>query len=44
MKKFIPHLSTWLNQERWNDDVEDHSNIDTSFRNIVNDIARVRNE
>lgn len=43
-KKFIPHLSTWLNQERWNDDVEDHSNIDTSFRNIVNDIARVRNE
>ena len=43
-KKFIPHLSTWLNQERWNDDLEDHSNIDTSFRNIVNDIARVRND
>jgi len=43
-KKFIPHLSTWLNQERWNDDIEDHSNIDSSFRNIVNDIARARND
>lgn len=43
-KKFIPHLATWLNQERWNDDLESHDNIDNNFRSMVNDIARVRND
>jgi len=43
-KKFIPHLATWLNQERWNDDLESHENIDNNFRSMVNDIARVRND
>lgn len=41
--KFIPHLSTWLNGERWNDDVEapQANGIDHMFRDMVNDLARV---
>jgi hypothetical protein len=40
--KYIPHLSTWLNQERWNDELpEKNQNIDKQFRNMVNDLARV---
>ena len=42
-KQFIPHASTWLNQERWLDDIENR-NADSMFRNMVNDIARIRNE
>ena len=44
--KFIPHASTWLNQERWLDDIElpeELNNIDKGFRTLVNDIARMRN-
>lgn len=43
-KKYIPHLTTWLNQERWNDELEPDQNIDNNFRTMVNDIARVRND
>ena len=41
--KFIPHLATWLNGERWNDDIEvdDPQNVDHAFRNMVTDLARV---
>lgn len=41
--KFIPHLSTWLNGERWNDDIEatQANGIDHMFRDMVNDLARV---
>lgn len=43
-KKFIPHPATWLNQGRWDDDIEidKNDNIDYEFRNMVNDIARVK--
>ena len=43
-KKFIPHPATWLNQGRWDDDIEieQNNNIDYDFRNMVNDIARVQ--
>lgn len=42
-KKFIPHPSTWLNQERWDDEVEyDQGQIDTAFRSMVTDLARLR--
>jgi hypothetical protein len=41
--KFIPHLSTWLNGERWRDDIEapQQNGIDHMFRDMVNDLARV---
>lgn len=41
--KFIPHFATWLNGERWNDDIEvdDPKNVDHAFRNMVTDLARV---
>jgi len=29
-KKFIPHASTWLNQERWNDELDADSNTNGS--------------
>lgn len=42
-KKFIPHPSTWLNQERWDDEVEyDQGQVDTAFRSMVTDLARLR--
>jgi len=42
-KKFIPYPSTWLNQERWDDEVEyDQGQIDTVFRSMVSDLARLR--
>ena len=43
-QKYIPHLSTWLNGERWNDELEapDITGIDHDFRNMVNDLARVQ--
>lgn len=42
-KKFIPHPSTWLNQERWDDEVEyDQGQIDMVFRSMVSDLARLR--
>lgn len=42
-KKFIPHPSTWLNQERWDDEVEyDQGQVDTVFRSMVTDLARLR--
>lgn len=28
-KEFIPHASTWLNQERWNDEYETENKLDT---------------
>ena len=40
-QKFIPHLSTWLNQERWADDLPTRPSVDTGFRDMVNDLARV---
>jgi len=42
-QKFIPHLSTWLNGERWHDDIEEiqQNGIDHMFRDMVNDLARV---
>jgi len=42
-QKFIPHLSTWLNGERWHDDIEapQANGIDHMFRDMVNDLARV---
>lgn len=41
--KFIPHLSTWLNGERWRDDIEapQQNGIDHMFRDMVNHLARV---
>ena len=35
-KQYIPHPATWLNQERWNDEVESSNEIprDTDFDNI----------
>lgn len=27
-KEFIPHASTWLNQERWDDELEDETQWD----------------
>jgi DNA-binding transcriptional ArsR family regulator len=41
--KYIPHLSTWLNGERWGDDIEIKSpqGADQGFRDMVNDLARV---
>ncbi len=41
--KFIPHLSTWLNGERWHDDIEapQQNGIDHMFRDMVNELARV---
>lgn len=42
-KKFIPHPATWLNQERWDDEIEfDQGSIDTEFRLMVTDLARLR--
>ena len=41
-KKFIPHASTWLNQERWDDELEMPVSIDVQFRGMVNDLARLR--
>lgn len=42
-QKFIPHLSTWLNQERWDDDIEAPADgIDQSWRAMVSDLARVQ--
>jgi hypothetical protein len=43
-KKYIPHPATWLNQGRWEDEIEieTNENIDYEFRNMVNDIARVQ--
>lgn len=43
-KRFIPHAATWLNQKRWEDEIEHNDNVDENFRNMVNDIARVRND
>ena len=40
--KFIPHASTWLNQERWDDELEMPVSIDVQFRGMVNDLARLR--
>ena len=42
-QKFIPHLATWLNGERWKDDIEapQENGIDHMFRDMVNDLARV---
>ena len=41
--KYIPMLSTWLNQERWGDDLpQPNQSIDHQFRNMVNDLARAR--
>ena len=41
--KFIPHPSTWLNQERWDDviDAPKDIGIDQMFREMVSDLARV---
>ena len=41
--QYIPHLSTWLNGERWNDTIEVNnvSNVDHAFRSMVTDLARV---
>ena len=43
-KKFIPHLATWLNQERWGDEIDNlednQKNVDQDFRNMVTDLAR----
>ncbi len=38
-KRFIPHLSTWLNQERWEDDLESEMEQPTqgAWGNAVND-------
>lgn len=38
-KRFIPHLSTWLNQERWEDDLESEIEEPTqgAWGNAVND-------
>ena len=42
-KKFIPHPATWLNQGRWDDEIEfDQGSIDTEFRSMVSDLARLR--
>lgn len=42
-KKFIPHPATWLNQGRWDDEIEfDQGSIDTEFRSMVTDLARLR--
>ena len=42
-KKFIPHPATWLNQGRWDDELEKQEHgIDHLFRDMVNDLARVR--
>lgn len=40
--KFIPHAATWLNQERWDDDIEALQGVDIEFRGMVNDLARLR--
>ena len=40
--KFIPHASTWLNQERWDDEIEAPEGVDIEFRGMVNDLARLR--
>jgi len=40
--KFIPHASTWLNQERWDDEIEAPQGVDIEFRGMVNDLARLR--
>ena len=40
--KFIPHAATWLNQERWDDDIEAPQGVDIEFRGMVNDLARLR--
>ncbi len=48
-KQFIPNASTWLNGDRWNDDIEHHSqnrSVDglTDYeRSISNAVNRVRN-
>jgi hypothetical protein len=41
--KYIPHLSTWLNGERWGDDIEIKApqGVDQGFRDMVTDLARV---
>ena len=40
--KFIPHASTWLNQERWDDDIEKtYNGIDKGLRDMITDLARV---
>lgn len=42
-KKFIPYPATWLNQGRWDDEIEfDQGSIDTEFRSMVTDLARLR--
>lgn len=40
--KFIPHASTWLNHERWDDEIEAPDGVDIEFRGMVNDLARLR--
>ena len=42
-QQYTPHLSTWLNGERWHDDIEKSrkESIDQGFRDMVNDLARV---
>lgn len=41
--KYIPHLSTWLNGERWGDEIEANApqGVDQGFRDMVTDLARV---
>lgn len=42
-ERYIPHLSTWLNQERWDDELpKQRSGVDQGFRDMVNDLARVK--
>lgn len=40
--QYIPMLSTWLNQERWGDDLPQSYDVDHNFRTMVNDLARVQ--
>lgn len=41
--KYTPHLATWLNGERWADELEakPQQGVDQGFRDMVNDLARV---
>jgi hypothetical protein len=41
MKEYIPHPTTWLNQERWNDEIEISREVENkNFKNFEADMAK----
>jgi hypothetical protein len=41
-KQFLPHASTWLNQERWNDEYEKTPNFADLQKNVLREMLNAK--